>query len=108
LQGRHVEARHGEPLAVAAVEAIHAGDVGALRRLLSEHPDLATALLGDQDHANDVGMTRTLLHMVTDWPGTFLTRGDGCGLGRGRADMNARFTGPHTETPLHWAASSMT
>jgi ankyrin repeat protein len=22
------------------------------------------------------------------------------------ADVHARFTGPHTETPLHWAASS--
>lgn len=22
------------------------------------------------------------------------------------ADVNSRFTGPHTETPLHWAASS--
>ena len=22
------------------------------------------------------------------------------------AEVNARFTGPHTETPLHWAASS--
>ena len=30
------------PLAVAAVEAIHTGDLPTLKRLLAEHPDLAT------------------------------------------------------------------
>jgi hypothetical protein len=63
-----------EPLAVAAVDAIHTGNVEALRRLLGEHPDLATARLGDEDHGDHgdhAGMTRSLLHVVTDWPGHF-------------------------------------
>ena len=60
--------RTDEPIAVAAVEAIHAGDVAALKSLLSQHPELATAALGDED---EHGMTRTLLHVVTDWPGHF-------------------------------------
>jgi ankyrin repeat protein len=52
-------------------------------------------------------MTRSLLHVVTDWPGHF----PGCAdtirsLVAAGADVNARFTGPHTETPLHWAASA--
>ena len=34
--------RPHDPLAVAAVEAIHGGNVTALRRLLTEHPGLAT------------------------------------------------------------------
>jgi ankyrin repeat protein len=32
--------------------------------------------------------------------------GDRRRAGRGRADVNARFAGPHAETPLHWPASS--
>ncbi len=52
-----------EPLAVALVEAIHTGDVSALVRLLAENPGLTTARLGDDDSQ---GMSRTLLHVVTD------------------------------------------
>ena len=91
-----------DPRAVAVVDAIHAGDLAALSQLLSDHPELVTAGLG-----NEGGMTRTLLHIVTDWPGHFP---NGAATVRllvdAGADVNARFTGPHTETPLHWAASS--
>jgi hypothetical protein len=57
-----------EPVAVAVVEAIHTGDLPTLKRLLTENPDLALARLGD---ANPDGMSRTLLHVATDWPGRF-------------------------------------
>jgi uncharacterized protein len=93
-----------EPLAVAAVEAIHTGDADGLRRLLGENPELATAALGT---AGDDGMTRTLLHVATDWPGHFPNVAATVGvLVEAGADVNGRFSGPHTETPLHWAASS--
>jgi ankyrin repeat protein len=94
-----------DPIAVAAVRAIHEGDVDGLRRMLAEHPDLARAALGSKDSVN--GMTRSLLHVVTDWPGHF-PRGPETvkTLVAAGADVDARFTGPHTETPLHWAASS--
>ena len=38
-----------EPLAVAVVGGIRSGDLPALQRLLTEHPLLATAELGDDD-----------------------------------------------------------
>lgn len=92
-----------DPLAIAVVEAIHTGDVEALQRVLRENPQLATAKLG----ADDSEMTRTLLHVVTDWPGHFPNgAATVAALVNAGADVNARFTGPHTETPLHWAASS--
>jgi len=96
-----------DPIAVAAVTAIHTGDVDALRRLLAERPALATARLGDHDGRADGGMSRTLLHVVTDWPGHY-PNGPAtvAALVEAGAEVNARFTGPHTETPLHWAASS--
>jgi uncharacterized protein len=93
-----------DPLAVTAVEAIHSGDLETLRRLLGEHPELATARLGDDDPD---GMSRTLLHVATDWPGHFPNGAETVALlVEAGADVNARFHGPHAETPLHWAASS--
>ena len=94
----------GGPLATTVTEVIRSGTPRRSRALLREHPALATARLGDPAR----GQSRTLLHVVTDWPGHVPEAG---GEDRARwsppgADVNARFTGPHTETPLHWAASS--
>ena len=93
-----------DPLAVAVVEAIHTGDLPTLERLLRENPGLARARLGDDDPD---GMSRTLLHVATDWPGRFPNGAATVAvLVDAGADVNARFRGPHEETPLHWAASS--
>ena len=93
-----------EPLAIALVEAIQAGDVPALKRLLAENPGIATMRIGD-DGAH--GMSRTLLHVATDWPGHFPNGATTvAALIEAGAEVNARFRGPHAETPLHWAASS--
>jgi len=94
----------GDPLAVAVVAAIRTGDLPTLSRLLADNPGLATARLGTTDPG---GMSRTLLHVVTDWPGHY-PHGPAtvAVLVAAGAEVNARFTGPHTETPLHWAASS--
>src|SRR3989442_8768215 len=87
-----------EPLAVAVVAAIQSGDLERLQRLLGENPGLATAR---------IGMSRTLLHVATDWPGHFPNGAATiAALVEAGADVNARFIGLHTETPLHWAASS--
>ncbi len=52
-------------------------------------------------------MSRTLLHVATDWPGHFPhVSASIVALVEAGADVNARFHGPHEETPLHWAASS--
>jgi ankyrin repeat protein len=86
------------------VEAIRSGDVSGLQRLLRENHGLATARLGDDDPE---GMSRTLLHVATDWPGHFPNGAASvAALVAAGADVNARFHGPHVETPLHWAASS--
>jgi hypothetical protein len=93
-----------DPRAVTAVTAIRQGDHAGLRRLLIEHPELATSALGT---AGDGGMTRSLLHVATDWPGHYPRVAASIAvLIAAGADVDARFTGPHTETPLHWAASS--
>lgn len=80
-------------------ELVIAGDVEGLRAALGAEPWLATARPDGQ---------RTLLHVLTDWPGhrpraleTFAL------LLESGADVNARFAGGrHAETPLHWAASA--
>lgn len=96
-----------DPLARAAVVAIHAGDVAALKQLLSEHTQLVAVRLGGDIGRNPCEMSRTLLHVATDWPGHFPHGAETVeALIAAGADVNARFAGPHTETPLHWAASS--
>jgi uncharacterized protein len=91
-----------DPRVVAATEAVQAGDLAALERMLAADPWLATARIGDWD------CHRTLLHAATDWPGHF-PNGPAVveRLVAAGADVNAhsRFSS-HTETPLHWAASS--
>jgi ankyrin repeat protein len=90
-----------DPLALAVKKAIHTGDLPALKQWLNEHPELAQARIGDQCEA------RTLLHLATDWPGHFPNGAATVALlVEAGADVNARFTGAHAETPLHWAASS--
>lgn len=93
-----------EPLAAAVVEAIRAGELPALKRLLAENPGLAQARIGDDDAC---GMSRTLLHIASDWPGHFPGgAATVAALVEAGGDVNARHTGAHPETPLHWAASS--
>jgi hypothetical protein len=94
-----------DPLAVAVVEAIHTGDTDGLGRLLEEHPGLAAARIGDDRPG---GMTRSLLHVATDWPGHFPAGPATVALlVAAGAEVDARFGGgSHDETPLHWAASS--
>ncbi len=90
--------RTDEPLAVAVVDAIHSGNVQTLERLLAENPHLATARLGDPEKScGGTGMSRTLLHVATDWPGHFPNgAATVAALVAAGADVNARFTGPHT------------
>lgn len=95
-----------DPLAIAVVSAIRSGDIEKLQTMLNENADLATARI-----VNDCGVGRTLLHVVTDWPGHFPNGARTvAALISAGADVNA--TVPHpdypkvAETPLHWAASS--
>jgi ankyrin repeat protein len=93
-----------EPLAVAVAEAIRRGDVETLRRLLRDHPGLATARIVDGR-----GVARTLLHVAADWPGHFPNGAASVALLiAAGADVNASVVHPvgSAETPLHWAASS--
>ena len=86
------------PLAAAAVKAIHSGDAKSLQRLLAENSNLVNARVDGE---------RTLLHVATDWPGHFPNNMKTVvTLVSHGADVNAAFAGRHSETPLHWAASS--
>ena len=98
----HVLIRGDDPRAVAAFEAIRAGEVERLGRLLADNAELATARFTDE-HNHE----RTLLHVATDWPGHFPNGAAVvAALAAAGADVDAAFGGPHTETALHWAASS--
>jgi len=93
--------RADDPLAIDVISAIQKGDIQKLRQLLEEHPDLARARLHYRDSI------RTLLHVATDWPGHFPNGpASVLVLVAAGADVTAHMSGPHTETPLHWAASS--
>ena len=92
-----MESPAGHSLAATAVHAIHGGDLALLEQLLRENPSLATARIDG----------RTLLHVATDWPGHFPNSGATvAALIAHGADVNGAFVGRHSETPLHWAAST--
>ncbi|WP_329619606.1 ankyrin repeat domain-containing protein [Streptomyces sp. NBC_01255] len=98
--------RSQDPVAVAVTEAIRSGDLDALRRLLAGDPGLAVArVVEDREGCGPGG--RSPLHLATDWPG-HVPRGPEtvAVLVAAGADPDARFTGVHRETPLHWAASN--
>lgn len=94
---------HDNPIVVSFVRAVHSGDVEALQSILDTYPTFVAKREVDRK-----GCSRTALHVVTDWPGYFLN-----GpmivkmLIEAGADPNAPIIGSwHSETPLHWAASS--
>ena len=91
-----------DPVVLAATAAVQAGDVAALDSVLAEHPWLATARVGD------ASSHRTLLHVVTDWPGHFPNGPDVVRrvVAAGGDPSAPGHFAAHTETPLHWAASS--
>lgn len=92
-----------DPVAAALVAAIHAGDVGGVRRLLAGQPGLANARLTDEQ-----GRSCRPLHAVTDWPG-FFPNGPAivAVLVAAGADPNVPVEGSwHAETPLHGTASN--
>jgi len=80
-----------------AADAIRNGNVESLERFLDADPTLAKTRIDGQ---------RTLLHVATDWPGHFPNNVASVGvlIAHG-AEVNAPFSGRHSETPLHWAAS---
>ncbi len=80
------------------VEAIRTGDLAMLNLLVSADASLVHSRMDGE---------RTLLHIATDWPGHFpRVRETIAALIERGADVNAPFQGRHSETPLHWAASS--
>ena len=87
-----------QSLAPAAVDAIRSGDIDALKQALETDRDLVRTTIDGQ---------RTLLHVATDWPGHFPNNSASVTeLILSGADVNATFIGRHSETPLHWAAST--
>ncbi len=98
-----------DPAVVELRIAIFGGDVAVLKRLISEHPDLAASSFGSVERG-----TGTALHLVAGWPGYYPNGPEIVhALVDGGADSNARTTargssipGPGSETPLHYAASN--
>lgn len=92
-----------EPIARDIVGAIHTGDLESLRQLLADNRQLAQASIRDNK-----GASRTLLHVVTDWPGFFPNGPEVVTtLINAKCNPNVPAEGMwHRETPLHWAASS--
>jgi uncharacterized protein len=98
-----VELQHHEPLAAELTGAVRGGDLDALAGLLAQRPNLASVRIIDAH-----GGARSPLHLATDWPGYFPS---GPAVVRllieAGADPNLAVSGMwHTETPLHWAAST--
>jgi hypothetical protein len=95
--------RESEPLGIEVVDAVRRGDGGSLRHLLATNPALAREYIESAD-----GSSRTLLHVVTDWPG-FFPHGPVIArlLIEAGADPDARTRGAgFAEASLHRTASS--
>jgi uncharacterized protein len=76
--------------AVALGAAIQSGDFETLQQYLRDNPDLAMARVVDRR-----GVSRTLLHIVADWPGHFPNRSHTVAiLVAAGADVNARVARP--------------
>jgi uncharacterized protein len=91
--------------AVAAVQVIHDGDVAGLKQQLADAPELSQTRIVDGK-----GVSRTLLHVVSDWPGHFPNGAQAvAALVAAGADVSAAVhhdsPGGSPETALHWAAS---
>jgi hypothetical protein len=99
--------RPDDPLAQQVVLAIKHGSAEELQALLDAHPGLAAGrLVGGSPSVWD---GRTLLHVVTAWPGPVRAAGAKvAALAAAGADVDAAggSGGGHSETPLHWAASA--
>lgn len=90
-----------DPHAAFAAAAVRSGDVEALTASLDAQPRLAIdPVPGFQG--------RTLLHIVTDWPGYWPNGPEVVRLviGRGGDPNHRGGDNSEGETPLHWAASS--
>jgi hypothetical protein len=93
--------------AADAIAAIRAGDLDALRRLLGEHADLATAMIVRPGCGDRPAHHYPLLGAATDWPGHFPNvAATIAALVAAGADVNAHGEGAARETALHGAASS--
>ena len=94
--------RLDEKLSDAVTRVIQTGDLDSLQKLLDAHPGLGSGRIGDERGS------KTVLHVVTDWPG-FFPNGPAMVkmLISAGADPNVRTEGGgFAETPLHWATSS--
>jgi uncharacterized protein len=94
-----------EPLARAITDAIQTGNLDEVKNLLAGSPELARATIVRRNRCGE--QSRSLLHIATDYPGHFPNAEHTVRvLIAAGADVNARYSGAHGETPLHWAASS--
>jgi ankyrin repeat protein len=95
---RNAAASYHRSMSIDVVDAIRRGDLAALETFLAQNPQAVREHIDGQ---------RTLLHVATDWPGHFPNVQQTIRqLAQRGGDLNAPFQGSHTETPLHWAASS--
>lgn len=92
------------PPTVASIAAIQSGNISDLCKILIENPELVTVGIVGKESGESI---RSLLHVATDWPGHFPNCCETIRvLLAAGADVNVRFVGFHSETPLHWAAST--
>lgn len=94
-----------EPIALELTKIIKSGETGKLKALLENNPELSCARIVTE--RPDSKGIRSLLHIATDWPGCIPNGPEVIQtLIQAGADVNARFEGAHSETPLHFAASN--